>query len=288
MQWNIGIARGDISTLIRQKKYNLQVKWLPVKDDETSVADPFVIKKNDGSIIILYEDFSMVDKARYGTLRQLQLDANFNIIAHSLLLDEKKHLSYPAIIRENGKTLVIPESRHLGNVFCYEYNVDTATFSNKRTLIENVRLLDPTFLKHGGKYWLFATIGDRQYEHSKLYIYYADSLEGPYTPHPQNPVKYSLRGARPAGNFIIVDNEIYRPAQNCKAFYGQSLIINKILKLSETEFEEEEYMEIKPDNNSNFNKGIHTINVDGDIIVVDGIRLRFDPLKKLKLLFQKN
>ena len=63
--------------------------------------------------------------------------------------------------------------------------------------------------------------------------------------------------------------------------------INKITRLSEYEFSEESYFQIKPDKKSKYNAGIHTINFIDDIIVVDGIKMVFKPLVKWKLFLIK-
>jgi hypothetical protein len=287
MQWNIGLCIGDIEAIIRQKKNTFPVKWLPVHDDITSVADPFVFKTSSGEINILYEDFSMVDMKKHGTIRLVKINEQLEPVSDKEILDNGHHLSYPSIFFENGITYIIPESRRGGAVHAYEYDYKTDALANKKTIIANLPLLDSTIIKHNGKYWLFATMGDRKFEHSKLYIYYADSLFGDYKPHKKNPVKYSLKGSRPAGNFIAIDGQLYRPAQNCEGYYGKSLIINKVIQLSEDEFEEEIHMELTQEKVSAFSKGIHTINVVDDLIVVDGIRMVFNPLLKLKLFIRK-
>ncbi|MFT3680273.1 MAG: hypothetical protein QM791_08355 [Ferruginibacter sp.] len=287
MQWNIGLAEGDIENIIRGKKNNLSINWLPVSDAVTSVADPFIFKAENGGLNILYEDFSMVDPAKYGTIRLVKLNKDLEVISNEQVLDTKSHLSYPFVFTENNKTYVIPESRQIGKVVCYEYDFETSSLVNRKIIIDNLPLLDSTILKYNNKYWLFATYGDHKFEHSKLYIYYADDLFGPFQPHKKNPVKYNLNGSRPGGSFITVDGELYRPAQNCEDYYGKSLVINKIKKLSETEFEEEMHLELTQQRESRFNGGIHTINVSDNIIVVDGIRMVFDPITKLKLFFKK-
>ena len=286
MQWNIGLTKDNIHTVLRDKKNTLSIKWLPVNNVIISVADPFIFKSAGGGINILYEDFSMVDINRYGTIKLIKTNSNFEPIFNKQILDVKTHLSYPSIFVEDGKTYVIPESRQSGEVACYEYDFSTDNLFNKK-VISHLPLLDPTILKYNNKYWLFATYGDHKFEHSKLYIYYADSLLGPYQPHKMNPVKNDLNGSRPAGNFIISDGNIYRPAQNCSDYYGKSLSFNKLIKLTETEFEEEHHLELLQREDSRFNGGIHTINMVDDVVVVDGIRMAFKPFTKMKLFFTK-
>ena len=287
MQWNIGISRGDIGQIIRDKKCNLSFKWMPLNDSDKSIADPFLFRSKKGQLNIIYEDFSMVDLNKYGTLEMFTLSEDFDVIATQKILDTKSHISYPFVFKENGTTYIIPESHKRKKVSSFEYDFDTNTLKNERLLIDNCPLLDSTILKYHNKYWLFATLGDNLYDHSKLYIYYADNLHGPYTAHSKNPVKFSLKSSRPAGNFIMVDGEIYRPAQNCEKHYGESISINRITKLSECEFEEEIHFKIVADKNSRFNAGIHTINFIDDIIVVDGIKMKFNPIKKTILFFKR-
>jgi hypothetical protein len=57
--------------------------------------------------------------------------------------------------------------------------------------------------------------------------------------------------------------------------YGDKIHINKIEKLSPTEFSEKTIETIMPIENSNFYKGIHTINSDGKYTVIDGKRFIF-------------
>ena len=285
-QWNIGLCRSSLEEIIRQRKKHLSINWFPLKDYETSVADPFVFKTPQGEINILYEDFSMVNMSRYGTIRLMKLNERLEPAVNKEVLDTKSHLSYPFVYIENGKTYVIPESKHARETACYQYNFENDSLINKKVLIDNLPLLDSTIVKHNNKYWLFATMGG-EFQHSKLYIYYADELLGAYKPHKKNPVKYSLQSARPAGNFFYVDGALYRPSQNCKAYYGKSIVINKVIKLTEDEFEETNYLELTQQRGSRFSDGMHTINAAGDVIIVDGIRLIFDPMLKLKLFLKK-
>ena len=287
MQWNIGFANYNIADIIREKRNDLKFKWLPSDDSEKSYADPFIFRAADRKLHVIYEEFSMVNPKKYGKILLSILNENFTPSFNKEILDSKTHSSYPFIFSENNKTYVIPESSQRGKVSCYQFDDVNKSLINERTIINNLPLLDSTIFQYNNKFWLFATLADHKFDHSKLYIYHADSLFGEYTPHIKNPVKHGLNGTRPAGNIITVDNEIYRPAQNCKEYYGESIAINKIIILNEAEFEEEAYLQITADKNSVYSEGIHTINVLDDIIVVDGIKMIFRPLKKIKMFFQK-
>lgn len=284
-QWGLGFLKADIRNIIRDKKTDLSFQWMPLTDKSVSHADPFIFKSDDGKINILYEKVSTYDLN--GNISLMVCNELFQPVMDKVLLDTKSHLSYPYVFRENGKIYVFPESAFGGSLFCYEFDQASRSFINKKEIIK-LPLLDSTILKYGNKYWLFATmLGDTF--NSDLHIFYADSLLGPYTVHAGNPVKSALNGTRPAGNFIEVDGNIYRPAQNCKNYYGESITINKITVLTPTKFKEEEYMTIEPNKDDEFNYGIHTINAVDDIIIVDGQKGYFEPVKqlnrKLKTIF---
>jgi len=120
------------------------------------------------------------------------------------------------------------------------------------------------------------------------WVYYADQFTGQYISHPGNPLKTGLKGTRPAGDFIRVNGDIYRPLQDCEKDYGKSIIINKIKKISETAIEEEFHMSIEIQRKKS-NKGIskiHTINIIDDLIIVDGFKRTFS-LSKLLVVFKR-
>jgi len=287
MQWNIGFSRGSIEQVIRQKECKLPFKWMPLNDSSASVADPFIFKDPSGKVKLIYEDFSMTDPAKYGKIMLTTLDKAFNAGSKKEVLDAGSHASYPFVFSENGKTFIIPETSHQRKVAAYEYDFANEQLVNESTIIDKLPLLDSTIFKHSDKYWLFATSTEQGLGHSRLFIYYSDSLFGNYKAHAGNPVKDNINGSRPAGNLIKVDGELYRPTQNCGQHYGESISINKITKLSENEFSEEFYFKISPDKNSKYNSGVHTINVMDDMIVIDGIRMIFMPLTKWKLFVQR-
>ena len=286
MQWNIGFARYDIKDIVNDRRKELKFKWLPLHKNVNSFADPFIFRSADQKLNLVYEEFSMIDPRRHGKILATVLDEDFTPQSNAEILVSNIHSSYPCVFIDNNITYIIPETSKKGKVSCYQYDEVNQSLINERVII-NLPLLDSTIFKHNDKYWLFATLADHQFDHSKLYIYYANSLFGTYVPHVKNPVKVGLNGTRPAGNFFIIDGEIYRPAQNCKDYYGKSLTINKVKKLNEYEFSEEAGLELTAKKNCAFNKGLHTINVLEDVIVVDGIKMIFRPFKKWQLFFQK-
>ena len=283
-QWNIGLARADIKTILSNGQDTINYTWLPVKKDTRFYADPFIFHDHHGNLNVIYEDFSAEDQ--YGKISYATLNKDFTPSSSKELLDTKLHLSYPSVFIRDGKTYIIPEASKGGDLISYEFDFEKKQLVNPHILIKNVPLLDSTILEHKGKFWVFATHRGL-YGNSKLYLYYADDWKGPYTPHPANPVKSSINGTRPAGNFFSYNGEIYRPTQNCKKYYGKSISINKITQLDTETFSEEPVLTLRPPKNTNFNYAIHTINFSGDVIVIDGLRRIFNPLEQIKSFLLK-
>jgi hypothetical protein len=89
---------------------------------------------------------------------------------------------------------------------------------------------------------------------------------------------------------VEVDGQLYRPAQNSRYAYGESISIFRIKTLSLTEYVEERHMVLALDKKNPRNRGmhgIHTINHLDDVIVVDGTVWRFSPALKWKQVRQK-
>jgi hypothetical protein len=280
-QWVIGIARGNIQEIIKSRTFNPDIKWMKIKSADEFYADPFLNKTKEGDYNIIFEEYSYKDA--YGKISVMKLDRDLNNGARQLLLDTQSHLSYPFIFSEGEKTYLFPEAGQSGKLSCYEYDSENCSLKFLKNII-SLPLIDSTIVSYKGKYWLLATIRGKDAD-NKLYIFYADNLTGPYTAHAKNPVKAGLTGTRPAGNMIEVDGELYRPAQNCRYTYGESITINKITELSETDFKEERHMTVKINRYNKLNRGIHgihTINSLDNIIVVDGTRWRFSIVTKLR------
>ena len=282
-QWSVGIAQENIEDVIRNRKIEKKIRWAPLNNNYQFFADPFIFKLKTGEYSVLYEEFDYNNQ--YGCISQFTLNDKNEVNSTKVQIDTKSHLSYPFIFFENDIMYVFPESSACGKLSCYQYNSRSQLLNFKKDII-NLPLLDSTILKHKNKYWIFATMRGSD-SNKKLYIFFSDSLFGTYMPHPKNPVRENINGSRPAGSFIFVDGNIYRPAQNSGKYYGSSIAITKIVTLTETNFAEESYMTLRPNKNDNFNFGMHTINYHDRLIVVDGLRRTFSPLTQIKTFIKK-
>ena len=102
----------------------------------------------------------------------------------------------------------------------------------------------------------------------ELHIFHAPSPLGPWTPHRLNPVKSDARCARPAGRLFRWNGHLYRPSQDCSGRYGSAIVINRIVRLTESEFEEKAVSRIDPKWAPDL-LATHTLNSSDGITVVD-------------------
>jgi hypothetical protein len=284
-KWIIGLCEGDIEEIIRSRNFNLNIHWLLRKPYNRFFGDPFPIQSKDGNIRVLLEEYEY--RKDYGNISLIEFDTKLKEVTHKTLLDTKSHLSYPFVFNEKGKTYVFPESRQAGKLSCYEFDALNESMSFVKDIL-NYPLLDSTILKHNGKYWIFGTISENDKDYILL-VFFSDNLLGPYIPHKSNPVKRGLDGTRSAGSFIEVDGEIYRPTQNCSEDYGMSIAINRLTEINEDKITEEPYMTISVKGRRSFRFSmykIHTLNVLGKTILVDGMCWTFLPFNQLLNFFK--
>ncbi|HLP72160.1 MAG TPA: hypothetical protein VK155_04595 [Bacteroidales bacterium] len=280
-QWIIGLARGDIREMIRTRNFRQDFKWIQPASSDHFYADPFIIKGTDGEILILFEDFLINE--HYGNISLMTLDRELNITNIKVLLDTGSHLSFPFIFREDDRIYIFPESVRSGKLSCYRFDPVLKTLIHLGDIMD-ANLYDPAILKFEDKYWLFGSVFERRRDY-KLHIFVSESITGPYIPHRGNPVRNGLNGTRAAGDFIEVDGNIYRPAQNCAVEYGESITLNRITALDEKRFSEEPYMTIRVNRRNMQENGIHnihTLNVCDDLIVIDGLKWTFSVKEQWK------
>lgn len=280
-KWIIGICRENIEDIIKNKKFDPDIKWFMRNSYNKFIADPFFLGSNNGRVKIIYEEYTYDDN--YGKISLMSFNESLMQVHYKMILDTKSHLSYPFVYKENNKTYVFPEAKQSGKLSCYEFDPINESLNFIKVIID-LPLLDSTILKCDDKYWIYGTLSENGANY-KLFVFYSERLLGPYTPHPNNPIKSGLNGVRSAGSFIQVDGIIYRPTQNCKKKYGESITINKVTELNKFQVSEETYMNITINRSNNCNKNmhkIHTINYMDGIIIVDGEHWTFSPIHQFK------
>jgi hypothetical protein len=273
-RWNIGIINNSLQELVFQDK-EVQpdnVLWMRERSHKNYFADPAgFIEEN--KVHILMEDYSYSENKAH--ISEAVFDPTTNTFSVPLKsIETKEHLSYPYVFVYGENIYCLPESYRYGYIGLYKRNYSEGIFVEDHVLLDHIDAVDPTLVNHNDKWWLFFTL--RKYSNTHLYIYFADELEGVYKPHPANPVKMDIRSSRPAGLPFIHEGNLYRPGQDCSETYGKRVAISRIVKLSETEFEEELFKYLGPLKNSRYSRGFHTVFGLGRYTLIDAKRSKFN------------
>jgi hypothetical protein len=236
-------------------------------------ADPCVVLR-DGKYHVFMEEYPF--DTRRAHISAMTIDENGQHSDPKQVLARPYHLSYPFLFRWNSEDYMIPET--IGNraIELYRCEEFPGRWALDRVLIEGIRAADVTLIEHGGRWWLFASVIENEGASTwdELFLYSADTPIGSeWKPHPKNPIVSDVRRARPAGRVFRSGGELYRPGQDCSKGYGSSIRIHRILKMTETEYQEEEVSRLEPGWDSDL-VGIHTLSRDGKLTVIDGNKRR--------------
>lgn len=230
-------------------------------------ADPFLVRES-GKNYIFFEEMNH-DRTK-GHISVITLnDHGRKTDQPQKVLERPFHLSFPNVFRLEGQYYMMPEQSSSGKLAIYKATQFPQEWEEETVIIEGMNILDPLWLYHEGRYWLFFNkIEEEEYDNNeRMYIYYAESLfSNDWKPHKKNPVIIDMHKARNAGQIYSREGKLYRPSQNCGATYGSEIMINRIVKLNTEEYEEETVEQL-----SRYNKyyGMHTFNGDEQLQVID-------------------
>ena len=188
-------------------------------------------------------------------------------------LDVEGHSSYPAMVEHQGVRYATPQISASPGVRLFAD--DGHGWKDHGQIVEGIDVRDPTLVRWEERWYLFAT--DRRFgANVSLRCWVADRIDGPWRSHLLNPVKSDVRSARPAGTPFIHDGSLFRPAQDCSRRYGGALVLNRVERLSDREFEESVVRVLGPLDDSH-RAGFHTLASDGRVTWVDGCTKVFIP-----------
>ena len=265
--WALGVIPAPLRQ-IYQSFDPASIRWLPAPRDGF-LADPFGLVLPDGRLVILAEALSWRDGR--GRIVAFESRADGTLESFGEVLDCASHASYPQIIKHEGEIFCIPETAQQRRVQLFRADPFPRRWVADAVLLENFAGADATLHFHDGRWWLFTGNHDDQDE-TKLYLFHAAQLRGPWQPHACNPVKCDLRSARPAGPLFTLEGSLYRPAQDCSATYGGAVVINRVETLTPEDFSEHPVKRLAPAAHGPYPHGLHTLSSAGDITLVDGKR----------------
>jgi hypothetical protein len=229
-------------------------------------ADPFPLQANGRHYVFIEE---LPYHSNKGHISVLEIDKRGAVVSAEKVLEQEEHLSYPFVFEWQGAHYMIPETGARRRVELYRADDFPRGWRLERVLVDGVRAADATVHEIDGTWWMFANVGvEKTRNYDELHIYYAASPLGPWTPHRLNPVKSDARSARPAGRLFTWNGRLYRPSQDCSGQYGAAVVINRVDRLTPTEFQETAVSRLEPKWAPNL-LATHTLNSAPGLTVVD-------------------
>lgn len=237
-------------------------------------ADPFPVKRDDTYYIFL-EEYPY--RRHKGHIAVIEMDEKGRWEKPRTVLEQAYHLSYPFIFTWQDDYYMIPETMANQTIELYRCTSFPFTWDLEATLMHGVRAVDTTLHEQDGLWWMFTTMAvEGSLNYDELYLFYAETPLGPWSPHPQNPVKSDVRSARSAGGLFAQEGVLYRPAQDCSVRYGYAISLNHLRRIDRQEYGETVVSKILPSWRPDL-RGTHTLNYTDGLTVVDALlhRRRF-------------
>lgn len=271
--WNIGYVKMPVQKFAESKLNGEKppVQWLPKVKLGTYLADVFTYEKN-GEDQLLCEWYDYHKRQAFISGFSLFSPQWENGIPPSAI-HESHHQSFPFVFEYDGNLFCLPESYESRELKLYRFNKEKEHFTYFKTLIKEIEAVDPILFDYEGRWWLFFT--SRNYSNTKLYAWYAQNPLENFLPHANNPVKTDIRSARCAGTIFKMKGKFIRPAQDCSTTYGSRICLNRIEKLTPSEFLETTIGFLEPSQNTPYNKGLHTLSFTPKHTFIDGKQYKF-------------
>jgi hypothetical protein len=230
-------------------------------------ADPFAVTWK-GRTFVFFEDLD--HRVGKGVISAIEFDDAGPTGPLIPILEEPWHLSYPFLIQHDDELWMIPESTGNRDVALYKCIDFPNRWERHATLLSGLELADATIIRRDGTYYLFGATRDGAGGYSDtLSLFYAHELLGPWMPFESNPVMVDRAAARPAGNFVTINGQLWRPVQDCTDGYGCALGLAEVTELSPTSFKQVVRHIIRPGPLWPGRK-LHTLNRCGRLELIDG------------------
>jgi hypothetical protein len=265
--WTVGVIRKPVHHVIDSFDAN-DIQWLTLPPG-WALADPCGGIERNGRLTVLAEAYDFSD--RQGRIVAFDVQDARIVSPPREVLRLPVHVSYPHLIFHGTHIYCLPETSANGRVQLYRADPFPDRWVPDRVLLESFAGADATVHRHHDRWWMF--VGNHaDQDETKLYIFHAPDLFGPWQPHALNPVKCDLRSSRPAGPLFEHTGQLYRPAQDGSLAYGGAVAVNRVITLTPTAFEEATVAILRPSASNPYPHGLHTLTGVGAFTLVDGKR----------------
>ena len=274
-RWRLGVLHTEPAAIVAGAP--ARISWMDLPRGRFW-SDPFPLVTG-GRVEVLCEGYDY--RRDRGYLARVPLEGHRVAGPPRDLARLEHHLSYPYVVEDGDVRYVMPEQSQARRVALYTVAEDG--MREARVLIDGIAAVDPTLVRHHGQWWLFVTDGAVD-DNGELLLFHAPALDGPWTPHPMNPIVRDIRCARPAGTPFAIDGALYRPAQDCSTGYGARVALARVDVLTTRAYRETVVAHVAPPARGRGRHGLHTLALRDGICVVDGKDRVFDPAATLAIL----
>lgn len=214
--WSVGYGEShEYPKKININKNKIySIEKLKAQNDSTIfLADPFFIKEKD----TFYLFFEHKKNKSNGDVSLLTSIDGKNYEYRGTVLTQSFHLSYPQVFKYRGDFYMIPESKQANAILLYKAYHFPFDWRICDTLLNNVRLKDPTIYISDSLNVMVASD-----DNLKMYMYQADRLFGEWKLH-KKPIALMGTEARAGGRFFADRKGLILPIQNSTHGYGYGL-----------------------------------------------------------------
>jgi len=231
----------------------------------SQLADPIVVE-DDGRNWLFVEEVPAAGAKGHLSVIELGRDGDFSEPVP--VLEKPYHLSYPFVFRDQSEFFMLPETSANHTIELYRATKFPFEWKPHKVLFSNVRAVDTTPLFLDGIWYMFTT--SARYGH-ETFLFWSKTLDGEWHYHPRNPICSDVRRARGAGALFHSHGTLIRPAQDCSVRYGYAIALNRVLKISPTDYAEELIEVIYPKWRPGL-LGTHTLSSNDAFEAIDGLR----------------
>lgn len=191
----------------------------------TTVADPFIFARPD-ALYIFYEVQSNFEN---GEIWASSVDESGGITHYGQVLREDFHLSFPNVFEFENSVYMIPEMGKSNELYLYQC-VDFPMKWRKLKKLATGRFFDPSIYIGEDGCYMVATVN------GSLYLYYSKKLGEEFERLFE--ITSDKKICRNAGQITFVDGRLLRFSQKCDMYYGESVSVHEIKKLSKSGYAE--------------------------------------------------
>ena len=273
--WDIGFIQNSLGEILQGNE--IEVRWMKHKLKDSWFADPFIMDIDDKEIHVLAEEF--YKPINRGRIARLIIDRNTLELKHKdVVLEQPTHLSFPAIIRQDGKIYIYPENGESKELNLYQYIPESNECIKVETILSEA-VADAVITEIDDKKYLFCTKQPNP-NGNVLNVYQKDS-SGLFQPREE--YTFEEHVARMAGDFFTYNGKLYRPTQECNIQYGHAVTLQEVTEENgKFHFQEVRRMySVHP----RLTVGMHTFNMYKGLIVTDALGFHNMWIRKILKLF---